>query len=530
MLVLLIRHLIKEFMEDSAEVVCILRPRRFGKSTNLNMLKSFLSTGSDPNRFKEYLIFKEKDFIDQHCGKYPVVFLDLKDIKGYNWDEMLHKICRFVRKLVSSFFTVLNSNMFPSDQLVFDSLTSLTPDTDLVETALSFLIEQLSKICEQRVIVLVDEYDTPLNHAFQNGFYDKASSFFGTFYSSALKGNSALEKACLVGIVQVKGAGILSGLNNFRVYDVAKERYSAFFGFTKEEIECFIPDEETLHQVLNWYNGYWIGSKQMLNPWSFISWVVDRELSSYWVETATVEKNFSTLLQGQKQLFTEIFYIIYNGDPLDVSSLNSAVKYSETEWSIDGILHFLVHAGYLTYHKGLNGMGEVFIPNKELHLHWKVDIFPFIKKKLSSKFSVPLQKAFTAETFEATELQKLMSELIVYPSFHDTAFEISYHNFFYGIFLGVLQDEKSVQVKSNKESGDGRYDVKVEFQNLKRVFIFEFKKSGDEDSLEIDAKKALQQIVDKKYSHGSTNYECHLIGVSFFKKKMSNLEVKTIYP
>ncbi|KAJ3376340.1 hypothetical protein HDU92_000537 [Lobulomyces angularis] len=108
-----------------------------------------------------------------------------------------------------------------------------------------------------------------------------------------------------------------------------------------------------------------------------------------------------------------------------------------------------------------------------------------------------------------------MSELIVYPSFHDTAFEISYHNFFYGIFLGVLQDEKSVQVKSNKESGDGRYDVK---------------KSGDEDSLEIDAKKALQQIIDKKYSHGSTNYECHLIGVSFFKKKMSNFEVKTIYP
>ncbi|KAJ3378747.1 hypothetical protein HDU92_007145, partial [Lobulomyces angularis] len=326
---------IKEFIEGSAEVVNILRPHRFGKSTNLSMLRSFLSIGSDPNRFQRYLIFKEEKFMDQHCGKYPVVFLDLKDIKGDNWDEMLRKISLYVGKLVNTFSTVLNSKRSHSDQLDFDAFTSLTADKGLLTTSLSFLIKQLCKIYQKRVIVLIDEYDSPLNNAFQKGFYDNAST---TFFSSALKGNSALEKACLVGVVGIGSGPDLTGLNNVVFYNIAREKYSTFFGFTTEEIRFFISDEKTLDEVLNWYSGYWIGSKQMLNPWSFLLWLKKKEFKSHWVEMANIE-NLFTFLHGHKQLFIEILHIVFSGDPLDVSGLRSVVDYSKNAWGRkDGIL------------------------------------------------------------------------------------------------------------------------------------------------------------------------------------------------
>jgi hypothetical protein len=222
---------IKEFMDDPFEVSAILRPRRFGKSLNLSMLKSFFSIGAISSDFDRFFIANEKEFVINHCGQYPVIFLDLKDCKGETGEKMYQIIWKLIRQMVALHQEQLKNLDLASFAL--ESPISYAPtNCSVMGNLLAWLTSNLNKKYKNRVIVLVDEYDAPLNHAFRKGYYDQASSFFGSFYSQALKGNSALKKAYLMGIVEVRGAGILSGLNNINVYSVGDERYSQYFGFT----------------------------------------------------------------------------------------------------------------------------------------------------------------------------------------------------------------------------------------------------------------------------------------------------------
>ena len=236
---------IKEFMDDPCKVSAILRPRRFGKSLNLSMLKSFLSIGAVSTNFNRFLISNETEFVVKHCGQYPVVFLDLKDCKGNTWQEMYGAIWRRIRTMVLRHFDEISLEIeeLKSYGVDFKNPTAYG-DEGIVSDSLAWLMSCLNKKHRKRVIVLVDEYDAPLNHAFRQGYYEQASSFFGSFYSQALKGNSALKKACLMGIVEVRDAGIfrvrvktdilfLVELNSF----TAKISYSRFLSLTKIETD-----------------------------------------------------------------------------------------------------------------------------------------------------------------------------------------------------------------------------------------------------------------------------------------------------
>jgi hypothetical protein len=290
---------------------------------------------------------------------------------------MYQEIWLCIRKMVALHMNELSDYNLSSFQLAEPDVVAPT-NISFVSSTLDWLISSLFKYHKKEVIVLVDEYDSPLNCAFHcgpNNFYDKALKFFGKFYSSALKGNSSLKKACLMGIVEVRGAGILSGLNNVKVYSVSHERYSSMFGFLESEVRTLLGEDVTqMAQIRKWYNGYSIGSSMVINPWSLVNYISDKVFSDYWVDSAFLDTLFTVLSPHVKTIITPIFAILTEKrEKFEVSPLQTKVNYSTTDWDITSILHFLVHTGYLTYTIEQN-KAFVSIPNHEIFQHWKKEV------------------------------------------------------------------------------------------------------------------------------------------------------------
>ncbi|KAI3652883.1 hypothetical protein MP228_002308 [Amoeboaphelidium protococcarum] len=528
---------IKEFMNDGSKVVAILRPRRFGKSTNLSMLQSFLSLNAQPRHFDRYLIGKEIDFVGKHCGKYPVVMLDFKDCKGESWAQMYESVWQCIREMVlrhrhelAEEITLLSRDM---------DFTRMTPPVSVIRVAssLKWLTTELHTKYGKRVVVLVDEYDAPLNHAFRQGFYKEASGFFGLLYSSALKSNDALEKACLMGIVEVRNAE--SGLNNIQVFSVADRRYSAFFGFSMHEIGSLVPEESIRENVKEWYSGYCIGNELLINPWSFMCWYSRDVFDSYQVGSSYTETIATILKPHLKKSLMEIFALLYDQKQVEVSQLSSGVDYSSEDWSIDGIIHFLVHTGYLTY-RHIYGddnntfitSGVVWIPNKEIRVNWESNIKGLLREQFAPQFRSRIEKALTSASPNISALQNVMQDMMKFCSSDDLTKQNDYlgHLFYLGAFLSMLHDGMNIIVTSNPESGLGRHDIRIRFLHLKRVFVFEFKLSQCESDLQEDAKTVLKQIIDHQYYVVADLHdcECFLVGVAFHGKKLSELAVHKI--
>jgi hypothetical protein len=376
---------IKEFIEDTSKVSVILRPRLFGKSLNLSMLKSFLSFGAVSSDFDRFLIANDKEFVSKHCGQYPVVFLDLKDCKGETWSGMYQKLWNRIRGMLKRHFQI--SEVPP--ELNFTSL--LPPiDQEIVQSMLFWLTVSLNEKYGKRVIVLVDEYDAPLNHAFRKGFYDQASSFFGSFYSHAFVGNPAVNKACLIGTLDVLGPGILSGLENVAISSVSDTLYQSCFGFCIDEASAMLENVgrlDSFDNVMNWNNEYRIGSLTVINPWSFVIWLHSREFESHWVQTSNAETILAVLNPDSNQNLIPMILILMTGQMLDVSPLESQVNYTKVHWDSDSILHFLVHIGYLTYSKHeSSGFGQVWIPNQAVREQWDSDIVYLLHKAFAPIF------------------------------------------------------------------------------------------------------------------------------------------------
>ena len=412
----------------------------------------------------------------------------------------------------------------------FMSATSPALDGHLTY-CLEWLIKTLYAKHKQRVIVLVDEYDGSLHSAFEHNYYAKASKVLGRLYSNALKGNTALKKACLMGIVEVRGAGLLSNLNNLCVYSVADSMYAPYFGFTKAEVCQFVggnfESSAECTELMEWYNGYTMGKERMINPWSFISWLELRQFAPYWVATSQV-KTLKILVQPHLQLMREkLFELLYfdSGCHSDIR-LVTAIDFSALvspcdaeDVTVDNVLHFLVLLGYLSY--SFNDDGAHYrIPNKEVKTSWQADIIPLLKEEIRP---VADELGTALHNSDMAQLQQCMRTLLpLYCSFHDLLTENSYHTYFLGCF-SVLDYKSAVIVSSNREAGNGRYDVCIKFTSTKKVYLFEFKKSDKEGNLARDAQVALDQIKARQYYAEFKGYTCVLIGVAFFKKFISDL-------
>ena len=512
---------IEKAIQDGAEVKLFTRPRRFGKTLNMSMLKYFFDIkGAEENRklFKGLYIEKKESFKEQ--GQYPVIFLSLKDLKARTWKEMERKIIITLSDFFSEYEYLLNE----LTGINFENLKNIIykkASIDDLTTALKFLTKILYEKYNKKVVVLVDEYDSPLVSAYINGYYENAKDFFKTFYSLVLKDNNYLQMGVLTGIIRVIKAGIFSDLNNLRTYTILSDVYTDSYGLTEEEVEKSLKDygiEAEISKVKDWYDGYKFGDSEVYNPWSILNFLQDKELRAYWVDTSGNDLINDVLKKITKDTIRALERL-FDGEGLrqnisGTSDLSKLLNENEL-WEL------LLFSGYLTIEEKIDQKNYILrLPNKEVKELFKDS---FLEKYFGrgNKLS-DLMEALTENRIEDYE-ENLQEILLTSVSYNDT--KKGNEAFYHGLIMGMgLYLEGEYITKSNIESGLGRYDFLIEPKNKsKRAFIMEFKSTDSIEKLEEISKEALKQIEDKKYDVSLKQNgikEITYIGIAFCGKQI----------
>ena len=488
---------IEEIIKDGSQVKLFARPRRFGKTLNMSMLKYFFDIeNKEENKelFKDLYIEKTDAFKEQ--GQYPVIFLSLKDLKALTWEQMEKAIKSAISRLFLDHRYILN-DLDKFDTIIFENIIMKNIDLEDLKEALKFLTRILYEKYNKKVVVLIDEYDSPLVSAYINGYYEKAKDFFKTFYSTVLKDNSYLQMGVLTGIIRVIKAGIFSDLNNLRTYTILSDMYTDSYGLTEEEVVKSLKDygiEQEISNVKDWYDGYKFGDSEVYNPWSILNFLDFKELRAYWVDTSGNDL-IKDVLKNITKNTIEALERLFNGEGLkqNISGTSDLSKLlSEEElWEL------MLFSGYLTVEEKIDQDNYVLrLPNKEVRTLYRKTFF----EKYFGRGSklLYLMEALTENKISEYE-ERLQEILLTSVSYNDT--RKGNEAFYHGLIMGMgLYLEGEYITKSNIESGLGRYDFVIEPKNkTKRAFIMEFKATDSVENLEEVSKEALRQIEDKKY-------------------------------
>ena len=489
--------LIEEIINDGSEVKLFARPRRFGKTLNMSTLKYFFDVeNKEENKklFKGLYIEKTDAFKEQ--GQYPVIFLSLKDLKALTWEQMEKAIKSAISRLFSEYKYLLN-DLDKFDTLTFENILLKNTELEDLKEALKFLTRILYEKYNKKVVVLIDEYDSPLVSAYINGYYEKAKDFFKTFYSSVLKDNSYLQMGVLTGIIRVIKAGIFSDLNNLRTYTILSDVYTDSYGLTEEEVEKSLKDygiEQEISNVKDWYDGYRFGDSEVYNPWSILNFLDFKELRAYWVDTSGNDL-IKDVLKNITKNTIEALERLFNGEGLkqNISGTSDLSKLlSEEElWEL------MLFSGYLTVEEKIDQDNYVLrLPNKEVRTLYRKTFFERYFGRGSKLLY--LMEALTENRIDEYE-ERLQEILLTSVSYNDT--KKGNEAFYHGLIMGMgLYLEGEYITKSNIESGLGRYDFVIEPKNkAKRAYIMEFKSTDNIEKLEEVSKEALEQIENKKY-------------------------------
>ena len=512
---------IDEIIQDGAQVKLFTRPRRFGKTLNISMLKYFFDIKeAEKNKklFKDLYIEKTESFKEQ--GQYPVIFLSLKDLKATTWEEMQKDIKLTVARLFSEYKYLLK-DLDKFDTITFENVIMKNIELENLKEILKFLTKILYEKYSKKVVILIDEYDSPLVSAYTNGYYEKVKNFFKTFYSTVLKDNTYLQMGILTGIIRVIKAGIFSDLNNLRTYTILSDDYTDIYGLTEEEVEKSLKDygiEAEISNVKDWYDGYKFGDSEVYNPWSILNFLQDKELRAYWVDTSGNDLINNVLKMTNKNIITALERL-FNGNGLK-QNLSGTSDLSKI-LSDDEVWELLLFSGYLTVEEKINQDNYILrLPNKEVKsLFRKTFIETYIAR--GSKLSF-LMESLIENKIEDYE-ENLQEILLTSVSYNDT--KKGNEAFYHGLIMGMgLYLEGEYITKSNIESGLGRYDFLIEPKNKsKRAFIMEFKSTDGVEKLEEVSKEALQQIEDKKYNVSLKQNgikEITYIGIAFCRKQI----------
>ena len=512
---------IDEVIQDGAQVKLFTRPRRFGKTLNMSMLKYFFDIKeADENRklFKDLYIEKTESFKEQ--GQYPVVFLSLKDLKAATWEIMEKDIKSTISRLFLDYRYLLN-DLDKFDTIMFENIIMKNVELEDLKEILKFLTRVLYEKYNKKVVILIDEYDSPLVSAYINGYYESAKDFFKTFYSTVLKDNNYLQMGVLTGIIRVIKAGIFSDLNNLRTYTILSDNYTDSYGLTEKEVEKSLKDYgigQEISKVKDWYDGYKFGDSEVYNPWSILNFLQDKKLRAYWVDTSGNDLINNVLKMRNKNIITALERL-FNGEGLrqNISGTSDLSKIL----SDDEIWELLLFSGYLTVEEKINQDNYILrLPNKEVKsLFRKTFIETYIAR--GSKLSF-LMESLIENKIEDYE-ENLQEILLTSVSYNDT--KKGNEAFYHGLIMGMgLYLEGEYITKSNIESGLGRYDFLIEPKNKsKRAFIMEFKSTDSVEKLEEVSKEALKQIEDKKYDISLKQNgikEITYIGIAFCGKQI----------
>ena len=517
--------IINNIVKDGASVNLFIRPRRFGKTLNMSMLKYFfnIEDKKENRELFENLKISKSEYMEEQ-GKYPVIFISFKNLEEEDWESCLRKIKNLISDVYNE-FEFLRENLNKRDLKFFDNIW-MEEDGVVWESALKNLTRYLYEYYGKRkVIVLIDEYDTPMIQSYQEGYYKKAILFFKKFYGDALKDNEYLQYGVMTGILRIAKEGIFSGLNNLKVNTIFNERYSEFFGLTEAEVMEAVKYynlEYELEDVKEWYNGYQFGNNKIYNPWSIINFLSDGELRSYWIGVSGNKLIDDMLDKGNKELFDDLGKL-FNKEKI-YKKIND---YSEFTFDTSDIWQLFLYAGYLTT-AGERKEDEypIRIPNKEiLQFFENRFIARFIRKSQNFMNIIKDLKKGKIEEFGKGLQDEILSSL----SYFDTDKDEKYYKvFLIGIFIILGNDYIRL---SEREAGYGRADLILEPKNKENpAYIFEFKTAEKENELENYAKEGFEQIKEKEYDVELKNRgvkEIVYIGIAFYRKKLKMKYEKT---
>ena len=526
--------LIEQLLEQWGEVNLFTRPRRFGKTLNMSMLRYFFEIGTDKTLFDDLYISENKALCEEYMGKFPVVFLSLKNVEGLTFEEAKNRFKYLIAKEAERFpFLADSKNLTEREKNRYyaligqkDGQYSITDD--MLPASLQALSELLYKHYGKKTILLIDEYDVPLDKAFQNGYYKEMVALIRTMFGMALKTNEFLYFAVLTGCLRVSKESIFTGLNNFKVLSITDARFDEHFGFTDEDVKELLEAyhlQEHLEETKEWYDGYHFGSVDVYCPWDVINHVdrlrgePDAKPQAYWINTSGngLVKRF--IDKANKTTRDELERLIA-GEAIE-KNIRLELTYDEIDQSIDNLWSVLFTTGYLTQ-AGMTEQGtyKLIIPNREVREVYKLQIQEWFERKIMSDTEgiKTFWKAFEEGNADGVEqyLKKILNNSI---SFYDTAAK---ENAYHTLLIGLLAGNANWLVKSNVEAGDGRADIIVETEDPDAGIIVELKYSPTFQGMENICEKAIAQIKELRYEEYLKNDDRNDIlyyGIAFCKKK-----------
>ena len=502
--------MIKEFLDQKPLVSLFTRPRRFGKTLNMDMLRVFFEIADEDTSkyFKDKAIWKCGEEYRSHQGKYPVIFLTFKDVKFDTWEATIDKIRGLLQEEYGRHQELLNSDKLSKYEKDYFAriLDSIANEVDLT-AALERLSKMLTAYYGKAPIIIIDEYDTPIQEGYSKDFYEEIIGFMRTFFSGAFKDNKNLSYGFLTGILRIAQESIFSGLNNLTVNSVMEEDYDTFFGFTDEEVNKMLEYygvSEKKKELKDWYDGYLFGKEEIYNPWSVINYISRGCIpQAYWVNTGKNEI-LEDVLSGASDDVTERLYSLLQGEQV-IARIDQNVVYRSLADDPANIYSLLLVAGYLKApRKELQADGsylcEVTIPNREIAAVYKSEVLSHLLQ-IGAIARTTANKI--AESLYANDYKKLQRAIAEYMdrsiSFYDAGAEGFYHRLVLGLI--ALMDNQ-YKIRSNRESGDGRYDISLiprEERYPGIIMELKWKKNMDTDELGKLADMALEQIDDMRY-------------------------------
>ena len=530
--------LIEQLFSNWGEVNIFTRPRRFGKTLNMSMLKYFFELGTDRSLFDGLHISSNEKICSEHMGKYPVIFLSLKNAEGLNFDTAKYQMVELIAREAERFpFLAKDTNLSDRDREKYRVLTAFADghyqmSDDVLYGSLQTFSELLYKHFNQKTVILIDEYDVPLDKAFQHGYYREMVALIRAMFGRALKTNEALAFAVLTGCLRVSKESIFTGLNNFKILSITDSRFDEQFGFTDKEVQKLLADyhlEARFSETKEWYDGYRFGNVDVYCPWDVINHI-DRikddpnaRPEAYWINTSGNDLVKRFVDKANRTTRNEIEQLIV-GNAIE-KTLRLDLTYDEIDNSIENLWSVLFTTGYLTQ-TGMTEAGayRLVIPNREICEVFKLQIQEWFKKSIFSNTEqlTAFWKAFEEGNTDGVEmyLNRIMSNSI---SVFDIKTgegkkEISYHN----LLVGILTGNADWLVKSNVEAGEGFADIIVETEDPNAGIIVELKYTKNYDEMEQACKAALDQINDRRYQEYLLNdgrKDITLYGIAFCKKR-----------
>ncbi len=505
---------IKDVLDNGSKITLFTRPRRFGKTLNMSILRRFFEKTEEDNSylFDRLLISGAGEKYHKYIGQYPVISISLKSMKQPSFELALTEFKRIISNEFRRHREIAESDkIFDSDKEDFLNICNRRGDYSMYNTSLNFLSNCLYEVYEQKVIVLIDEYDVPLENAYFNGFYDEMINLIRSVFESVLKTNDSLEFGVLTGCLRISKESIFTGLNNLSVHSVTDNSFASYFGFTESEVRKLLGYynlSDCFEEIKQWYDGYLFGETEIYNPWSVLKYIQfalnnkNHIPQTYWVNTSSNNIIHELITKSDRRIRDDIEKLL-TGKSID-KPLYDDITYTNMNVKSEYIWSFLLHTGYLKptniYQKGIQNYFTAVIPNTEIITTYENTFRQWFDESIRIANKSVLLNAVLggdAETFELEVNRWLLKSI----SYHD-----GYENFYHGFLVGLLEYSDEYLVESNRESGTGRNDIVIKNVLTREIaVVLEIKSVGKGETLDSMCDVALQQIEDRQYEVSLVN-------------------------